>query len=83
MNDKSNTIFFCAFIVAGLIGLFYGYSKFVEPYVLEAPSDTIGAPASDRALEPPPDWGKPHFVKIRPTYEFQKRKSGVIDLDFE
>ena len=82
MNDKFNNIFFFAFFVAGLFGLYYGYSKFVEPYVLEAPSDTIGAPTPQWAKEPV-KWKEPSFSKIPSTYKFPKRKSGILDLDFE
>jgi len=82
MNEKSNTIIFFAFFIAGLIGLYYGYSTFVEPYVLEAPSDSVGAPVPEWAMEPP-DWGESREFKFRSTYDIPDQKSGVIDLHFD
>lgn len=79
MNEKFEKTFFCAFVVAGLIGVFYGYSKFVEPYVIKEPADKIGAPA-DWATKPV-EWPEPKFKKLRSTYEFRDRKSGMLDPD--
>ena len=81
MQEKTNPIFFAVFFLAGIIGLFYGYSQFVGPYILKKPGK-LGGPKTEQKSPQvlPLKWQK-HEIKIPSTYPPRSlRKSKILDL---